>query len=215
MARSGRTTPRRRPSATPIGTTVFSRARFGEVFFLLRGDERNSFARCAGTARAADPVNVVLGHVRQFIVEDVRQIIDVQPARRDIGGDEHLQLSFLECFERFHSRLLALVAVDGVDDEPVLLELRASREAPCFVRMKQDLRQVARPDEMLEESALASEAPCTRTALRYRPRVAFGDFDQVRRLSSWSASFLISPENVAENRRFWRFAVTGSKAMIR
>jgi hypothetical protein len=34
-------------------------------------------------------------------------------------------------------------------------------------------------------------------------------------LSSWSASFLISPENVAENSRFWRFAVAGSSAMIR
>jgi hypothetical protein len=53
-------------------------------------------------------VDVVLGDVRQTVVDDDRKIIDVEPTRGDVGRDEHLQLSLLERSERLHPRLLAL-----------------------------------------------------------------------------------------------------------
>ena len=45
----------------------------------------------AGAAGAADAVHVVLGHVRQLEVDDVRQLVDVDAARGDVGRDQHLQ----------------------------------------------------------------------------------------------------------------------------
>ena len=37
---------------------------------------------------AADAVHVVLRHVRQLVVDDVRQLLDVEAARGDVGGDQ-------------------------------------------------------------------------------------------------------------------------------
>jgi len=34
-------------------------------------------------------VHVVLGNVRQLVVHDIRQLIDIEAAGRDIGRDEH------------------------------------------------------------------------------------------------------------------------------
>ena len=46
-------------------------------------------ARAARAAGAADAVHVVLGDVRQLEVDDVRQLLDVEAARGDVGRDEH------------------------------------------------------------------------------------------------------------------------------
>ena len=34
-------------------------------------------------------MNVVLGHEREIVVDDERELRDVETARRDVGGDEH------------------------------------------------------------------------------------------------------------------------------
>jgi hypothetical protein len=41
-------------------------------------------------------VHVVLRNERQVEVDDERQPRDVQPARRDVGGDEHAHAARLE-----------------------------------------------------------------------------------------------------------------------
>ena len=58
---------------------------------LVDADERDRLARGAGAARAPDPVDVIVRHVGQVVVDDVRQLVDVDAARRDVGGDQHLQ----------------------------------------------------------------------------------------------------------------------------
>ena len=58
----------------------------------------------AGAAGAADAVHVVLGHVRQLEVDDVRQLVDVDAARGDVGRDQHLQVALLEVGERLGAR---------------------------------------------------------------------------------------------------------------
>ncbi len=63
-------------------------------------------------ARATDAVNVVLGHERQVVVDDQRQLRDVEAARRDVGGHQHVDAAGLEVAERPRSRALALVAVN-------------------------------------------------------------------------------------------------------
>ena len=42
----------------------------------------------AGAAGAADAVDVVGRHHRQLEVDDVRELLDVEAARRDLGRDQ-------------------------------------------------------------------------------------------------------------------------------
>src|SRR6266508_5707482 len=74
-------------------------------------DERHLLAGFARAAGAADAVDVVFRDVRQVVVHDVRQRLDVQAPRGDVGGDEHLQLAVLEALQSLHALRLALVAV--------------------------------------------------------------------------------------------------------
>src|SRR5437762_5725004 len=83
-------------------------AKEGAVF---ARDERHGLARFPRAAGAADAVDVVFRDVRQVVVHDVRQRLDVQAPRRDVGGDEHLQLAVLEALQGLHALRLALVAV--------------------------------------------------------------------------------------------------------
>src|SRR6185437_7833563 len=91
---------------------------------VLRTDERDRLARGARAAGAADAVHVILGNVREIEIDDVRQLLDVEAARGDVGRDQHLHLAFLEVVERTDARILALVAVDRVGVDAVALQLR-------------------------------------------------------------------------------------------
>ena len=99
---------------------------------LLTSDTASAFA--AGAAGAADPVDVVLGDFRQLVVHDVRQLVDVEPARGDVGRDEHAHRPCLEVRERARARALALVAVDRGRREAVAARAArrgGSRRASC------------------------------------------------------------------------------------
>ena len=55
---------------------------------LVDADERDGLAGRAGPARPADAVDVVLRVPRQLEVDDDRQVLDVEAARRDVGRDQ-------------------------------------------------------------------------------------------------------------------------------
>ena len=59
-----------------------------------------------------DPVDVVLRVPRQLEVHDVGQILDVEAAGRDVGGDEDPDLAGLEALEGSRPLRLRAVAVD-------------------------------------------------------------------------------------------------------
>src|SRR5687767_679949 len=86
-------------------------------------DERDRGTHTARTAGAADAVHVILGHVRQFEIDDVRQLLDVEAARGDVSCDEHGDAAVLKLGEGARARRLALVAVDRGAADAVLLEL--------------------------------------------------------------------------------------------
>src|SRR5262249_12002247 len=58
--------------------------------------ERHRGSLGSGAARAADPVDVVLGVLGQVVVDDVRHAFDVEAARGHVGRDEDGEPSFLE-----------------------------------------------------------------------------------------------------------------------
>lgn len=94
-----------------------------------RGAEGDGTAVTSGTRGATDAVDIVVRHVRQVIVIDMRDLGDIQPARGDIGRNQHLRLTLAEGLQRAFTLTLAFVAVD-----------RGDRKAPLFQQPRQLVR---------------------------------------------------------------------------
>ncbi len=127
----------------------------GESLGLLGAHQRDGLACGARAARAADPMNVVLGRIRQLEIDDVRELLDIEPPRRDIGCNQHSDFSRLELVERLRALTLGLVPVNrrGVHARTIQLVRQPVRAQPRRVE-NQDLVHLARFDEMYEEVAL-------------------------------------------------------------
>ena len=63
---------------------------------LARLSERDRCPGAAGASRTADAVHIALGLGREVVVEHVRQMLDVEPARGDVGGDQQIALGGAE-----------------------------------------------------------------------------------------------------------------------
>ena len=55
---------------------------------------------CSARPGAADAVDVILRMLRHVVVDDVADVRDVQAARGDVRGDEHLVFAVAETFQR-------------------------------------------------------------------------------------------------------------------
>ena len=111
-----------------------------------------------GAAGAADAVRVDVGLLRRIEVDHVRDVVDVEAARGDVGRDERPHLAGVEALERLLALRLALVAVDRdrVDvvaaqllDEAVGAGLRADEDErePALLLLEQldERRDLVRP----------------------------------------------------------------------
>ena len=78
---------------------------------LGRRDERDGMARLVRAAGAADAVHVGFGRIRQFVVDDRVDAVDVEAARGDVGRDEHLVASAAESLDGNASLVLRAVGV--------------------------------------------------------------------------------------------------------
>jgi hypothetical protein len=70
---------------------------------LVLRHQRHGAPGCTGARGAADAVHVVLGHVRQLVVDDLRQLLDVETSRGDLGGHQRRELAVLEVRQRAHA----------------------------------------------------------------------------------------------------------------
>jgi len=149
---------------------------------LVDADERDRLAVGARAPGAADAVHVVLRHVGQVVVDDARQLRDVDAARGDVGRHEHVDAARLEIRERSRARTLALVAVDRLCADPVAPErLRQLVGAVLGAREHEHLVPAVRADHPRQELALAVAADRD-DALpdRLDRRVARRDLDRPR-----------------------------------
>src|SRR5690606_1363756 len=94
-----------------------------QIGALVGAAERAGAARRAGARGAADAVDVALGFVRQVEVDDVADAVDIDAARRDVGGDQHRRTAAPEIVERALALRLRLVAVDRVGGDAAAAEL--------------------------------------------------------------------------------------------
>ena len=97
-------------------------------------------------------MHVVFGHVRQLVIHDLRQLIDVDPARCDVGGNKRLQRARFEFSERFGASALALIAVDGHGGNARFFELLSEAiSAVLSARKNERLRPFLLTNEMHEK----------------------------------------------------------------
>src|SRR5438552_1158826 len=73
--------------------------------------------------RTADPVNVVLRGVRDIVVDHVRDVVDIDPPRSDIGRYQDLHAPTPEIAERPFPLALAAVAMQRRHAVPATLQL--------------------------------------------------------------------------------------------
>ena len=112
-------------------------------------------ARLARARGAADAVHIRLGLHRQVVVHDVGDVVDVEPARRHVGGDEDGRAARTERIERADALVLRLVAMDRLGVDAVGLEL-AAQAVGAVLRLGEDDHAVhlERVEEMDEELRL-------------------------------------------------------------
>ena len=80
-------------------------------------DEGERATRLARAASATDAVRIIFGVVRQIVVEDDFEVIDIEPARGDVGRHEELEAAlakFIHDAVALHLRDVAVQAVDRV-----------------------------------------------------------------------------------------------------
>ena len=98
-----------------------------DLALLARGHERDGDADAACAAGTAGAVHVGLAVFRRVVVDDVRDVVDVDAAGGDVGRDEHVDLAALEGLEGTLTLRLALAAVHGAGVDADVVE--ATREA--------------------------------------------------------------------------------------
>ena len=77
-------------------------------------DEGNGLARAAGATRTADAVDIVFGVLWQLVVEDEIDVVHIDAARGDVGGDENLDGALAEKTQDALAHRLGDVAVKTV-----------------------------------------------------------------------------------------------------
>lgn len=91
--------------------------------FLFRMDNADRRTLLARTARTATAVSIALDIIGQTVVDDMREILYIEAAGSDIGGNEELHRMLAEFLHRQVTLLLAEVTVEGLGVVAVLDEL--------------------------------------------------------------------------------------------
>ena len=93
-------------------------------------------------------MHIVLRHVRQLVIHDMRELFYIEPTRGNFGRHQRHDLVVLEISQGTHARALTLVAMD-----------RGGADAVGFQLLREPVGSVlgAREDEHLVPVAIADE----------------------------------------------------------
>jgi len=72
--------------------------------FLVRANQRCGLAGVSGAAGAPDAMYIVFGDLRHVEVDDMRELVDIQAAGRNVRGHQHPDLAVLEFSQRAAAR---------------------------------------------------------------------------------------------------------------
>ena len=118
---------------------------------ILGHHDGEGVAAVFGAAGAADAVDVIFGMLRHVVVDDVADVGDVQSARGDVGGDEHLVFAFAETFERLLAFLLRAVGMQHGHRVVVAFEQRGHAISPVLGAAENEDGIVIHALEQLDE----------------------------------------------------------------
>ena len=79
--------------------------------FLVQGHQTDRFSAGTGAAGSANAVHIVFADIGDFVIHHVRQIVDIDATRCDVGRHQHADLAALKPREGLGACCLALVAV--------------------------------------------------------------------------------------------------------
>jgi hypothetical protein len=102
---------------------------FGALFSC---EKRGGYAVFSGAAGAAYAVDEVLGNLGQVEIDDLRDVLDVDAARGDVGGDQDAVAPLLESSEGGVPLGLRAVAVNHGGGEAVAIEIFADTIGGAF-----------------------------------------------------------------------------------
>ena len=122
-----------------------------DVALVLGGHHRQRVAGGVHATGPADAVNVVLGGARHIEIDDMGDVVDVDPARGDIGGHQDLGPAALEMGERALALNLAAVAVDHGYVVTARVELTRQPVSPALGACEDDHAPVFCPVQDLVE----------------------------------------------------------------
>ena len=105
---------------------------------LLVVAKRDGLALRAGARGAADAMDVGFRNLRQLEIDDMADAVDIDAARRDVGGDEHGDLAGLEFLQGAQALVLALVAVDRLGVQTRVVETLGDAVGPALGAREHD-----------------------------------------------------------------------------
>ncbi len=93
----------------------------GHKAFFVQTHQVDGSAIRPSAPGAADAVHIVFADVGDFVVDDVRQLVDIDTARGDVGSDQGAHIPALETGQRLGARRLTFIAVQGHGADAVFL----------------------------------------------------------------------------------------------
>ena len=90
---------------------------------VLRGHEANRITDRLRTTRSTDSVDVILRVHWEIVIYHVRDAIDIDAARGDIGGDENTHRARLEILQRAQALILRTVRMNRPGHDSAGLKL--------------------------------------------------------------------------------------------
>jgi hypothetical protein len=85
-----------------------------------------------GAARPSDAVNVIFGVLGKVVIHHVRNAFDVDPACRNVGGNQDAHGAALEVLKSAQTLVLRTVCVKGRGAKTLLIELARDFIRPVF-----------------------------------------------------------------------------------
>lgn len=79
-------------------------------------------SRTSRPSRSADPVDIVLGRLRQVIIDDVGDPVDIETPCRHVRGNQNLEIAPAETAQDPVSDGLGFVTVKGVRRVPRIVQ---------------------------------------------------------------------------------------------
>ena len=102
-------------------------------------------------ARAPDAMDVILRMLRHVVVDDVAHVRDVQPARGNVRGHQHLKPAGAEALQRLFALLLRAVRVQHGHGVIVALEQAHDAVGPVLRPAKDQHRVVIHALQQFEQ----------------------------------------------------------------